>query len=81
MSQYERIIPHLNKFLVKKSIITDVGSTKQSVLNLKNKKLNKSLDWISSHPITGSEVSGPEFGTKNLFLKKWCIIIKDKNKI
>ena len=80
MSQYERIIPHLNKFLGKKSIITDVGSTKQSVLNLKNKKLNKSLDWISSHPIAGSEVSGPEFGTKNLFLNKWCIIVKDKNK-
>ena len=80
MSQYERIILHLNKFLGKKSIITDVGSTKQSVLNLKNKKLNKSLDWISSHPISGSEVSGPEFGTKNLFLNKWCIIVKDKNK-
>ena len=80
MSQYASIIPHLNKFLNKKCIITDVGSTKQNVLNLKNKKLNKSLDWISSHPISGSEVSGPEFGTKNLFLNKWCIIVKDKNK-
>ena len=80
MSQYASIIPHLNKFLDKKCIITDVGSTKQNVLNLKNKKLNKSLDWILSHPIAGSEVSGPEFGTKNLFLNKWCIIVKDKNK-
>ncbi len=80
MSQYERIIPYLNKFLSKKSIITDVGSTKQNVLNLKNKKLNKSLDWILSHPISGSEVSGPEYGTKNLFLNKWCIIVSDKNK-
>jgi len=80
MSQYASVIPHLNKFLNKKCIITDVGSTKQNVLNLKNKKLNKSLDWILSHPISGSEVSGPEFGTKNLFLNKWCIIVKDKNK-
>ncbi len=80
MSQYEKIIPHLNSFLGKKSIITDVGSTKESVLKLKNKKLNKHLDWISSHPISGSEVSGPEFGTKNLFLNKWCIVLKDKNK-
>ena len=79
MSQYERAIPHLNKFLNKKSIITDVGSTKQNILNLKNKKLNKSLDWILSHPIAGSEVSGPEFGSKNLFLNKWCIIVNDKN--
>jgi prephenate dehydrogenase/cyclohexadieny/prephenate dehydrogenase len=80
MSQYESIIPHLNKFLGKKSIITDVGSTKQNILNLKNKKLNKSLDWILSHPIAGSEVSGPEYGNKNLFLNKWCIIVSDKNK-
>ena len=80
MSQYESIIPHLNKFLNKKSIITDVGSTKQNILNLKNKKLNKSLDWILSHPIAGSEVSGPEYGNKNLFLNKWCIIVSDKNK-
>ena len=70
MSQYLKIIPNLNRFLGKKSIITDVGSTKQNVLNLKNKKLNKSLDWILSHPISGSEVSGPEFGSKNLFLNK-----------
>ena len=80
MNQYEKIIPYFNKFLNKKSIITDVGSTKLNVLSLKNKKLNKSLDWILSHPISGSEVSGPEYGSKNLFLKKWCIIINDKNK-
>ena len=80
MSQYEKIIPSLNKFLGKKSVITDVGSTKQNVLNLKNKKLNKSLVWISSHPISGSEVSGPEYGTKSLFLNKLCIIINHKNK-
>ena len=80
MSEYEKIIPYLNKFLDKKSIITDVGSTKQNVLRLKNKKLNKSLDWILSHPISGSEVSGPKFGNKNLFKNKWCIIINDKNK-
>ena len=62
MSQYSKFIPYLNKFLNKKSIITDVGSTKLNVLSLKNKKLNKSLDWILSHPISGSEVSGPEYG-------------------
>ena len=67
MSEYDRIIPSLNKFCNKNVIITDVGSTKQNVLNLKNKKLNKSLVWIPSHPISGSEVSGPEYGTKSLF--------------
>ncbi|MAQ28071.1 MAG: cyclohexadienyl dehydrogenase [Pelagibacteraceae bacterium] len=81
MSQYKKIIPKLNNFLTHDSIITDVGSTKSNVDLLIKKKLKKSLDWIMSHPIAGSEVSGPEYGDKNLFKNKWCVIIKDKNTI
>ena len=81
MSQYERVIPHLNKYLSKKSLITDVGSTKENVSKLKNNSLSKSLDWIMSHPISGSEVSGPKYGSKSLFINKWCIVFSDKNKI
>ena len=81
MSQYERVIPHLNKHLSKKSLITDVGSTKENISKLKNNSLSKSLDWIMSHPISGSEVSGPKYGSKSLFINKWCIVFSDKNKI
>ncbi len=81
MSEYEKIIPNLNRYLNKNCLITDVGSTKENILKLKNKKLSKSLDWITSHPISGSEVSGPEYGSKNLFVNKWCVIVNDKNKI
>ena len=81
MSEYEKIIPNLNRYLNKNCLITDVGSTKENILKLKNKRLSKSLDWITSHPISGSEVSGPEYGTKNLFVNKWCIVVNDKNKI
>jgi len=80
MSEYEKIILKLNNFLSPHTLLTDVGSTKKNLLKLKNKKLNKKLKWIMSHPISGSEVSGPEYGSKNLFKKKWCIIIEDKNK-
>ena len=78
MSQYKKIIQRLNKSLKAGCLITDVGSTKQNIIKLKNKILNKKLYWILSHPIAGSEVSGPEYGNKNLFLNKWCIIIKEK---
>ncbi len=81
MSQYERIIPQLNKHLTQKSLITDVGSTKENISKLKNNSLSKSLDWIMSHPISGSEVSGPKYGSKSLFINKWCIVFSDKNKI
>ena len=78
MNQYKKIIEKLNKSLKANCLITDVGSTKQNIIKLKNKILNKKFNWISSHPISGSEVSGPEYGNKNLFLKKWCVIIKEK---
>ena len=78
MSEYHKIIPKLNAHLSSKSIITDVGSTKTNVLKLIKKQLEKKLKWIPSHPIAGSEVSGPEYGNKNLFLNKWCVIIREK---
>ena len=78
MSQYKKIIKKLNKILKVGCLITDVGSTKQNIIKLKSKILNKKLNWISSHPIAGSEVSGPEYGNKNLFLNKWCVIVKEK---
>ena len=80
MSEYKKLIPKLNKNLKTNCLITDVGSTKQNIIKLKNKILSKKLYWISSHPIAGSEVSGPEYGSKNLFLNKWCVIIKEKRK-
>ena len=80
MSEYKKIIPKLNIFLNNNALITDVGSTKINVEKLIKEKLSKKLNWIMSHPIAGSEVSGPQHGNKNLFVNKWCIIIKDKNK-
>jgi len=79
MSEYEKIILKINKYLLPKTIITDVGSSKENSLALIKKKLKKGISWTSSHPISGSEVSGPEFGDSNLFLNKWCILIKEQN--
>ena len=79
MSQYSRIILKLNKFITKQTILTDVGSTKEQASKMVKKLLKKNITWIPSHPIAGSEVSGPKFGNKNLFKNKWCILIKEKN--
>ena len=78
MSEYKKIILRLNKYLTKKHIITDVGSSKSNSLKIIKKNLKKNISWISSHPIAGSEVSGPEHGKQDLFEGKWCVLIKDK---
>ena len=79
LGEYEKIILKINKYLLPKTIITDVGSSKEKSMELIKKKLKKGIFWTSSHPIAGSEVSGPEHGVKNLFRNKWCILIKEKN--
>mgnify|MGYP001273869479 FL=1 len=80
MSQYKNILKNVSKYMTDKNIITDVGSTKNNVENLiKNNSILDS-NFILSHPIAGSEVSGPEFGNSKLFENKWCVIIKNKNK-
>ena len=78
MSEYEKIISSISKYLNAKTILTDVGSSKEKIIKTSNKKLKKRISWISSHPISGSEVSGPEHGSENLFNNKWCILIKEK---
>ena len=79
MSEYQKIIIKLNKNLNNKTLITDVGSTRGNVAKLIKEKLSKKLNWVMSHPISGSEASGPKYGSKNLFKNKWCILIKSKN--
>jgi cyclohexadieny/prephenate dehydrogenase len=78
MSKYKEIILKMNKFLSPKNLITDIGSSKLQSLKIIKDNLKKNFAWVSSHPIAGSEVSGPEHGSSNLFEKKWCVLIKEK---
>ena len=78
MSEYKKIILKINKFLLPRILITDVGSSKIESSKIIKKFLKRGIHWTRSHPITGSEVSGPEYGKHNLFEDKWCVLIKDK---
>ena len=78
MSEYKKLILKINNFISPKTLITDIGSSKIESSKIIKKFLKKGVQWIQSHPITGSEVSGPEYGKENMFEDKWCILIKEK---
>tara|TARA_B100001121_G_scaffold287400_1_gene284680 strand:+ start:96 stop:992 length:897 start_codon:yes stop_codon:yes gene_type:complete len=78
MSEYKNIILKINKYVSPKTIITDIGSSKYESSKIIKKFLRKGINWTQSHPITGSEVSGPEHGKQDMFEKKWCILIRNK---
>tara|TARA_A100001035_G_scaffold233022_1_gene195587 strand:+ start:1191 stop:2087 length:897 start_codon:yes stop_codon:yes gene_type:complete len=78
MSEYKKLILRINKFISSKTLITDIGSSKTESSRVISKFLKKEISWIQSHPIAGSEVSGPEHGKHNMFQNRWCVVIKDK---
>ena len=78
MSEYKTLILRVNHFISPKTLITDIGSSKIESSKIIKKFLKKGIHWTRSHPITGSEVSGPEHGKENMFEDKWCVLIKDK---
>ena len=79
MSEYKNIILKINNFISSKTLITDIGSSKVETSQIIKKFLKKNIHWTQSHPIAGSEVSGPEHGKENMFTDRWCIIIKEKD--
>ena len=79
MSEYKKMILKINNFISSKTLITDIGSSKLETSKIIKKFLKKKIHWIQSHPIAGSEVSGPEHGKESMFYGRWCIVIKEKN--
>ena len=78
LSSYEDVILKIKDSLKNGSILTDVGSVKENVISLIEKNVPKNVSWISSHPIAGTEESGPEAGFSELFENRWCILTPSK---
>ena len=78
LSSYNDIILKIKKSLKSGSILTDVGSVKKKAISTIEKHIPKNVSWISSHPIAGTEESGPESGFSELFKNKWCILTPSK---
>jgi cyclohexadieny/prephenate dehydrogenase len=56
------------------AIVTDVGSTKGSVIAQMAPHLPKDVHFVPGHPIAGTEHSGPDAGFAGLFRGRWCIL-------
>ena len=66
----EEIAPHLKAG----AIVTDVGSTKASVVAQMLPHMPKNVHFIPGHPLAGTEHSGPDAGFAELFQGRWCIL-------
>ena len=77
LSSYKEILLSIKSNLKEGSILTDTGSTKKEVNKIVNNLGLKNISWIASHPIAGTEYSGPAAGFSSLFKNRWCILSAD----
>ncbi len=56
------------------TILTDVGSVKQSVVRDIGPHVPDGVHFVPGHPLAGTEHSGPDAGFASLFKDRWCIL-------
>ena len=87
LSSYKEILLSIKSNFKEDVILTDTGSAKKEVNKIIDNFNLKNVNWIASHPIAGTEYSGPEVGFSSLFKNRWCILSaeekveKDKIKV
>jgi cyclohexadieny/prephenate dehydrogenase len=56
------------------AILSDVGSTKQSVIRDVGPLVPAGVHFVPAHPLAGTEYSGPDSGFAELFHGRWCLL-------
>jgi len=79
LSSYKEILLSIKDNLKKGSILTDTGSSKKEINKIIENLNLKNVSWIASHPIAGTENSGPKAGYAELFENRWCVISPSSN--
>lgn len=76
---FEKIFSQIADALPASCIVTDVGSTKVLPHRWAAKQLPKTIHYVGSHPVAGSEQRGVEFARDDLFDGAVCILTTTKN--
>ena len=79
LSSYKEVLLSAKDSFKKDAIVTDTGSVKKEVNRIFENLNLSNIIWLASHPIAGTEESGPTAGLKDLFKNRWTIICNDKN--
>ncbi len=79
ISTFEDLFTKISKALPNGCIVTDVGSTKVRPHRWAAKRLPKTVYYVGSHPIAGSEQRGIEFARDDLFDRAVCVLTTKQN--
>jgi cyclohexadieny/prephenate dehydrogenase len=71
---YADTMRHIAPHLAPGAVLTDVGSTKGSVVRDLSALLPAGVHLVPAHPMAGTEHSGPDAGFPELFEGRYCIV-------
>lgn len=72
------IIKEISQHLNKGTIITDVGSVKQGIVQVIENSMPDDLLFVAGHPIAGTENSGAKAALPTLFREMRCVLTPTK---
>lgn len=67
------LVPQVLHLVNEKQVVLDVGSTKKAVLDAVKKHPRRGR-FVATHPMAGTEYSGPEAAISNLLVGKCCVL-------
>ena len=80
VNSFKAILEMIKPYITEQVIVTDVGSTKASVINIAKQVFgHMPKNFIPAHPIAGKEQSGVEAAQADLFNNKRVIITPEDN--
>jgi prephenate dehydrogenase len=68
------LLAEIGPMLASGAIVTDVGSTKRSIVAAAEQALPPTVHFVGSHPMAGSEKRGVQYSTADLYQGALCII-------
>tara|TARA_B100002051_G_C16601650_1_gene568354 strand:+ start:16 stop:912 length:897 start_codon:yes stop_codon:yes gene_type:complete len=74
LSSFESAVNSVKEHLKFGAILTDTNSVKKGADAIIKKMNLKNISWIPSHPVAGTEKSGPKSGLSDLFKDRWTIL-------
>ena len=71
--------PKIAPFLKSGAIVTDMGSTKEKIVNSMDAILDDNAHFVGAHPMCGSEMTSIDHAFDTLYNDALCIVTPDKN--
>lgn len=80
VTETTKLLPQILDTIGENTVVMDVGSTKQEICKAVKKHPRRG-QFVATHPIAGTEYSGPTAAIKNLFDNKICILCAEDSEL